>query len=298
MRLFVVLFLFISLIFIPQAAFTERVNTIDEVMAPYDSENCAECHEEIHENWAKSWHAKPITDPRSLRTFRTFILSGVDKLPEVKRTMLRDMCLMCHVPAVFTGASDELAEKIAGLVVTAADDKDAAKKDSAAKELSKLNMNCLTCHGTKAPGGLPFGELEPNTIYGPGDAEDTPHGDFGYKTVKSESMKTSEFCMPCHHGCPPGMSSKECPTQWSVYQEHYLAHGGDKTCQQCHMQGEDGESHRFPGIYEKDFVKTGIEITIDAVPTKYVYHLENRSVPGIFLNVHLRNTSAHDIPHG
>ena len=64
------------------------------------------------------------------------------------------------------------------------------------------------------------------------------------------------------------------------------------------MQGDGGASHRFPGIYEKDFAKTGIEITIDAVPTKYIYHLENRSVPAVVMNVQLKNKSAHDIPHG
>jgi len=298
MRLFVVLFLFISLIFTPQTAFTGKVNTIDELVAPYDSSKCKDCHEDIHGEWAKSWHAQSVTDPRTLRTFRTYLLSGVDKLPQPERPILRDMCLLCHAPAALN-ASDQLAEEIAAMVITAADDKDASKRDAALKELSKLDINCITCHGIKDPGGVPLGTLHPNTIFGPGDAEDTPHKDeIGFKTVKAENMKTSEFCMPCHHGCPPSLSSKECPTQWTVYQEHYLAHGGDKTCQECHMQGDGGASHRFPGIYEKDFVKTGIELTIDAVPTKYIYHLENRSVPAVVMSVHLKNKTAHDIPHG
>lgn len=301
MRFFILSLLFASLILAPYSAFAEKANTIDEVMAPYDSEQCIECHEEIHENWSKSWHAQPITDPRTLRTFRTYILSGVDKLPEVKRTILRDMCLMCHVPAML-GASDELAEKVAEMIVTAADDKDASKREAAKKELSKLTINCVTCHGVKTPGGLVNGGLplppDPNTIYGPGDADDVPHGDFDFKTVKSENMKTSEFCAPCHHGCPPGMTSKECPTQWTVYQEEYLAHGGKKTCQECHMQDDDGESHRFPGIYEKDFAKTGVELSLTATPTKHFNHLENWSVPAVVMNVQLKNVSAHDIPHG
>lgn len=298
MRLSVVMFLFISLLFIPQAAFSEKANTIDEVMAPYDSEKCIECHEGYHESWAKSWHAQSITDPRTLRTFRTYILSGVDKLPEVKRTILRDMCLLCHAPAAMN-ASDQLAEEIAAMVVTAADDKDAAKREAAKKELGKLSINCLSCHGTKAPGGVPFGPLEPNTIYGPGDSEDVPHMDeIGFNTLKAENMKKSEYCAPCHHGCPPSMSSKECPTQWTAYQEHYIAHGGDKTCQACHMEGEEGANHRFPGIYEKDFAKTAVDLTIDAVPTKYIYHLENRSVPAVYMTVKLKNKGAHDIPHG
>jgi mono/diheme cytochrome c family protein len=298
MKSLVVLLLFAAVLLIPQSVFSGQLATIDEVAATQDSEMCKDCHEDVHEAWSQSWHAKSITDPRTIRTFRTYILSGVDKLPDVKRTILRDMCLMCHAPAAL-GASDELAEQIAGLVVTAVDDKDASKRDAATKELAKLNINCMTCHGVKNPGGLPPGTPQPNTIFGPGNAEDPPHKDeFGFDTVKADNMKKAEFCKPCHHGCPEGMTSKECPTQWSVYQEHYLAHGGDKTCQQCHMQGEGGESHRFPGIYEKDFAKTAIELKLSATPTRYFYHLENRSVPAVVMNVQLKNVGAHDLPHG
>jgi mono/diheme cytochrome c family protein len=290
--------LFLAITLLPLSVLADKANTIDELMAPYDSSQCTDCHEEIHENWAKSWHAKSVTDPRTLRSFRTFILSGVDKLPEVKRTMLRDMCLMCHVPAA-ANASDELATQIAGLIVTAADDKDASKRDAATKELAKLNINCLACHGTKTPGGLGGTPLEPNKIYGPGVAEDPPHKDeIGFETIKSEMIQKAEFCAPCHHGCPPGMTSKECPTQWTVYQEHYLAHGGKSTCQDCHMQGEDGANHRFPGIYEKDFAGTAIELTLNATPTVSYNHLENTKVPTITMYAQVKNIGPHDMPHG
>jgi len=295
----VCLFMLLSaVVLLPLAAFAEKANTIDELMAPYDSSQCADCHDEYHENWAMSWHAKAITDPRTIRSFRTFILSGADKLPDVKRTILRDMCLMCHVPAAMN-ASDELATQIADLVVTAVDDADAAKRDAATKELSKLNINCLTCHGMKTPGGLGASGLQPNTIFAPGDGKDAPHKDeFGFDTVQDANMKKAEYCAPCHHGCPPGMTSKECPTQWTVYQEHYLAHGGDKTCQECHMSGEGGASHRFPGIYEKDFAATAIDMKLHATPTVYYYHLENRKVPAITMHAEVKNTGAHDLPHG
>ena len=298
MRKVCLFMLFFAVLLLPLAALAEKANTIDELVAPFDSAKCAECHDEHQENWAKSWHAKTITDPRTIRSFRTFLLSGADKLPDVKRTILRDMCLMCHVPAAMN-ASDELAEKIAEMVITAVDDTDAAKRDAAMKELSRLNINCLTCHGMKTPGGLGASGLQANTIFAPGDGKDAPHKDeFGFDTVKDENMKKAEYCAPCHHGCPPGMTSKECPTQWTVYQEHYLAHGGDKTCQECHMTGEGGESHRFPGIYEKEFAATAIDMKLHATPTVYYYHLENRKVPAITLHAEVKNTGAHDMPHG
>jgi mono/diheme cytochrome c family protein len=314
MRFLFLFMLIVSAAMVPQMAFSEQAKTIDELVSSVDSSQCAGCHSDIHDNWSKSWHAKSVTDPRSLRTFRTFILKGIDKNKKpagAKRTMLRDMCLKCHAPAAL-GASDELAEQIAGLVVTAVDDKDASKKEAAIKELSKLDINCITCHGVRTPGGLVEvrtteglveGKLpappEPNTIFGPGDAKNPPHKDaIGFNTIKSENMKKSEFCMPCHHGCPPGMSSKECPTQWTVYQEHYIAHGGKQTCQDCHMQGKGGASHRFPGIYEKEFAATAIDLTLSATPTRHYDHLEDKMMPAIVMNVKLKNNSPHDLPHG
>jgi hypothetical protein len=299
MKLLLVFILIVSAALVPQMAFSGQAKTIDELVSPVDSTQCEGCHADFHENWSKSWHAKSITDPRTIRSFRTFLLSGVDKLPGVKRTMLKDMCLMCHAPIAFTNASDELAEQIAGLIVTAVDDKDASKREAAIKELSKVNINCLTCHGNKTPGGLGAGQMEANTIYGPGDKKNPPHKDaIGFNTITSPYMKKAEFCAPCHHGCPPGMSSKECPTQWSVYQEHYLAHGGKQTCQDCHMKGEDGASHRFPGIYEKDFAQTAVDIQLSATPTRNFDHLNNTSSPAVVMNVQLRNNAAHDLPHG
>lgn len=298
MRFLFVLILIVSAALFPQMAFSEQARTIDELVSSVDSSQCAGCHTEIHENWSKSWHAKSVTDPRTIRTFRTYLLRGVDKLPGVKRTMLRDMCLMCHAPAAL-GASDELAEQIAGLVVTAADEKDASKKEAAIKELSKLDINCITCHGNKTPGGLGAGQMEANTIYGPGDAKNPPHKDaIGFNTIKSDYMKKSEFCAPCHHGCPPGMTSKDCPTQWTVYQEHYIAHGGKQTCQECHMQGKGSASHRFPGIYEKEFAATAIDLQLSATPTRHFNHLENKAMPAVVMNVQLKNNGPHDLPHG
>lgn len=299
MRFLCVFILIVSAALVPQMAFSEKAKTIDELVSPIDSQQCEGCHTDFHENWSKSWHSKSITDPRTIRSFRTFILSGVDKLPGVKRTMLRDMCLMCHAPIAASNASDELAEQIAGLIVTAVDDKDASKKEAAIKELSKVNINCLTCHGNKTPGGLGAGQLEANTIYGPGKAANPPHKDaIGFNTIKSPYMTKAEFCAPCHHGCPPGLSSKECPTQWTAYQEQYLAHGGKKTCQECHMTGEGGASHRFPGLYEKDFAKTAIDLKLSATPTRNFDHLNNTSSPAVVMNVQLKNNGPHDLPHG
>ena len=293
------LFAFIALVavaIIPLHAGATTANTIDELAAMYSIEKCADCHEDIHKEWASSWHGKSIVDPRVLRTFRTFIKSGLDKSPGAKRKDLKDVCLPCHVPQT-KDASDELIVKISDLIVTAVDDKDAAKREAANKELAKLSINCLACHNLK---GAADGNPKEKTIYGPGTASDTsPHKEeLGYDSVKSDFIKTSKFCAVCHHGCPPDMPSSICPTLYTSYEEKYKAHGGNKTCQECHMLVEGKISHKFPGIFEADFAKQGVALTIDARPTEYVYHLENRIVPAVVVKVDVKNTSGHGMPHG
>jgi hypothetical protein len=269
--------------------------TIDELAAKYSIETCIECHEDVHKEWSRSWHAQSIIDPRVLRTWRTFIVRGLDASPTAKRRDLKDVCLPCHAPHT-KDISDELVVKIAGLIVTAVDDKDAHKRETAIKELSKININCLICHNLK---GSQDGKPRDKTIYGPrGSGVDEHKDKLGFETVKSVFLPTPEFCAQCHHGCPPGTPSTICPTVYSSYREDYVAGGGTKRCQDCHMKGEDGVSHRFPGVYEIDNVKKGIELTVKALPTTYVYHLENRMVPALVLKVNVKNTAGHIIPHG
>lgn len=295
MRLLVALVFLISLAVLPCTVLAAPATTIDELVAPYDSSKCADCHDDIHTEWKDSWHAKSIVDPRVLKSWRTFILSGLDKSKGSRRD-LKDICLPCHAPAS-RDASDELVVKIAEMIVTAVDDTDAAKREAATRELSKLDINCLICHNMKAS---PDGNVKEKTIYGPKkDADMGPHKEeLGFDTQVTEFFKTSEYCAQCHHGCPPGMSSDICPTLYSSYKEHYVAHGGKETCQQCHMKGSDYPNHKFPGIFEKDFVKEYIDIKVSASPTEYVYHLENRIVPAVVTNIKLTSHSGHGMPHG
>lgn len=296
MKRTLLLIFFAAIMLMPFSAFAEPAKTIDEAVAPYNSEVCADCHDTVHANWANSWHGKSIVDPRVLRAFRTFVLSGLDK-SQGSRKDFKDVCLGCHAP-MLSNASPELSEEIANLVVTAVDDADVAKKAAAIKELSKLNINCLGCHNQKA---VAEGEPLAKTIYAPGPAnpdDDFPHKEvFGYDTVRSEYLNTSGFCASCH-GCP--LPPEECPTLVASYELEYLAHGGDQTCQGCHMRkGEDGkDSHKFPGIYETEFAQEGVDIKVSTTPTRFVDHLNNKTVPALVYNVQLTNTSGHGMPHG
>lgn len=436
----IVLFFIISLALLSGPASANQLSTIDELTAEYNSESCIECHEDTHKGWKRSWHGKSIIDPRVLRTWRTFILSGLDK-SEGSRRDLKDICLPCHAPQS-KDASDDLVREIAGMIIEAVEEIDTYKTDVdvpaleteeeisyfgpeddltmtdikdefeientltapdydlsdspwirdevdkvediafevfeelvegevmvesesaqlepvedltvsfvedgasppepvleikdmtatlvldngevkieyspydpvvdqkeptfldkgitrgeiAIEELSKLNINCMICHSMKA---LPGGNPRPKTIYGTSDSGRVEHKEaLGAETRISEFMKTSEFCAQCHHGYPLDMPSSTYPTLWTSYKESYIARGGDKTCQDCHMGGKDKKSHRFPGIYDEDTVKKGIKLTLEAEPTRYVYHLENRIVPAVLITVKVKNTAGHVIPHG
>lgn len=295
MRVFIALVFLISIAVLPCTLLAAPATTIDELVAPYDSSKCGDCHDDIHKDWKDSWHAKSIVDARVLKTFRTFILGGLGKSKGSKKD-LKDICLPCHAP-VSKDAPEELVVKIADMIVTAVDDKDAAKRAAATKELTKLDINCLVCHNMKAS---PDGNVKAKTIYGAKkDIDKGPHkAELGFETEITGYYKTSEFCAQCHHGCPPGMGSDVCPTLFSSYKEHYQAHGGKETCQGCHMKGKDYPSHKFPGIYDKEYVKEYIDINLSANPTEYVYHLENRVVPAIVTNVKLTSHSGHGMPHG
>ena len=306
MRLFITLVFFISVTIIPLSVYAGSAKTIDELTANYSVDQCEDCHEEIHDEWKESWHGKSVIDSRVLRTWRTFILRGLDK-SKGSRKDLKEMCLPCHAP-VIKDASDELVVHIADLIVTAVDDGDKVKREDAIDELSKLNINCLDCHNMKA---VPGGKAQPKTIYSTRDDIDTKlhKEEMGFETVKSDYLKKAEFCAECHHGCPPDMPSSICPTLWTNYKEKYVAHGGDQTCQDCHMKiahsnmTEEGyraeyKNHRFPGIYEVDTAKEGIELTLDAAPVNYIDHLENTMVPAVVMNIQVKNTAGHSIPYG
>jgi hypothetical protein len=96
------------------------------------------------------------------------------------------------------------------------------------------------------------------------------------------------------------MPSSVCSSLYTGYIEGYIVRGGTETCQGCHMKEteEEYKSHKFPGIYDEDFVKEGIDLTLDVIATNYFYHLEDSVVPAIVLKIDLTNKAGHDIPHG
>lgn len=275
----------------------EEATTIDELVAMFDDSKCAECHQEIYQEWKGSWHAKAINS--SLKGMRNFIAIGLAKewnKPLSKTEVLK--CLDCHAPAV-NYASEQLAVEIGNLIVTAFDKKGGAEGKKAADQLAKLNVGCLACHNIKATAIAPGlrGSPEKGVIYGP-NGED---GDDFHESVASVELKNSGFCMQCHgiFQSPDG-ETIQCNTLSGSYRDNYLAAGGSKTCQECHMQ----KGHLFPGGHDLETVKQGLEFDLQVAQYKHLpgqikeVKDPGKWVPSAVITAFVTNKTGHRVPDG
>lgn len=282
----------------PLAQATEKqANSIDELLEMFDESSCMECHEEVHGEWADSWHAKAVVS--SLKGMHNFIEIGLAKeweTPLTKAQLLK--CLDCHAPVV-NYASEELAVKIGRMIVTAHKEKGKPAGEKAKKELSRLNVGCLACHNIKATEvARGFnGPAEKGMIYGP-NGEDA--GD-AHETLEAMDITRSAFCMQCHglYKAADG-ETIQCNTLSGSYQDTYVAMGGSKTCQECHMK----KGHLFPGGHDLDTVKEGLGFNVHINSYQHLPgQIKNvkdpgKWVPSAVVNVFIENKTGHRVPDG
>jgi hypothetical protein len=292
MRLIFICILLLSAAVVPYPASAEKAVTIDELVKMYDIGPCAKCHVDKYEAWKTSTMGNSVIDTRVLYGMRAFIRLAIDEEKSLKREDLT-ICLNCHVPQI-KDATPELVVHIGDLILTAVEDKDDAKRESAKKELSKLNINCLVCHNLKAMGF----DVKPGdwVIYGPEDLKYNPHVSIGFSTKKSDLIETSEFCAVCHH-CPPDVPWKECPTLYTTYIDDFVKKGHKETCQDCHMNGEE-KVHKFYGPNNLDYLKSAVDLSLEARPTRYIDIYRDKKIPAVVITINLKNKAGHVIPSG
>lgn len=325
MRLLLTLFLLISVASIPFSAHStgttpgahgptvsgELISTIDELAAKFDPKVCADCHKQIYEEWTHSGHGNAFSTERVLQTFRTFIKQGLEKEDHFDKMDMKSHCLWCHAP-VIKYATDDLVVEIIDLIIQAVDDPNELKRTAAKKELSKLNLDCYGCHNMFAlEGGYWENKGEEGAIYGPrGEAEpdelthevETSSGIIN-KTIKSDFLTTTKFCARCHHGFPDSIPFSQVRTLYASYMENYVDKGGKERCQDCHMKREDNDpdnprGHSFPGVNDKDFFASAMEIEIEAEQTQFINNFKNALTPTLCLKVKITSHSGHGLPYG
>ncbi len=283
-----------------------KATTIAELVAMYDSSGCAECHPEAHEQWARSIHARSIYGTaRTAATLRTTVVNGLQEWPfsgvsgpaDVKVEHLMG-CAKCHLPQL-ADATDAVA---AELMATVYAWQEAAKagdgETRAAKEavLKSLNINCLVCHNRMAithkwTDGYP----QAGVVYG---STDGAHDDPAYPQQKaSPIMGEAILCGQCH-GLGPSLeldNPTQCATLYGSYLWSYVAEGGRKTCQECHMRrsglGHDMQSYRDPGM-----AKAAVEFKVEA---DALYWRDRAEVkPYVAVAVSMTNHAGHVVPDG
>src|SRR4030067_1326592 len=186
-----------------------------------------------------------------------FAKSGVKETKDIKVEHFA-LCFKCHLPQI-KDATDEVVQQLAK-----------AFEDGDKATLAKLNINCLVCHNIKAiVHKWQDGEPEKGVIYG---TKDGVHGDKMYSTMKkSVIMNESVMCGQCH-GTGPNLEfpqPSQCATLYGSYLHSYIPAGGTETCQDCHMK-KHGKGHLMPAHGDKDMMKDGISVNVEASAYKFL----------------------------
>ena len=285
-----------------------KAKTIAELAARYDSSKCVECHEDVHDEWADSLHSKSILgSPRTAPTIITaiekglklFPYSGVKKDSDITVESLM-MCMKCHLPQL-DEATDDVAREIVATIngwQQAHRDKDYKKAEKLEKTIASLNIGCMVCHNKMAiihkyADGYP----QPDTVYGSkeGDHEDETYSKMGIAPAIGESI----FCGQCH-GQGPNFEldhPSQCATAYGSYLFAYVAHGGNETCQECHMikseLGHDMQSYRDETMQEM-----AVDVKVEGRSLFWRKNKEDGVLPIGIVNVEIYNKTGHGIPDG
>jgi hypothetical protein len=200
---------------------------------PAGTHNCANCHGEVHREWAASGHARSATG----RHFRN-LYEGTDWNGKVgvgwglleQHPDGAAVCASCHAPAVPDG--DE-----AGL--------DLRK----VRGVAARGVHCDYCHKVRDAGpgqpGLTHGRFglrlqrpaEGQLFFGPLD--DVDRGEDAYAPI----YRDSRYCASCHEGIVFGVPVY---TTYSEWLESPARRDG-RHCQDCHMKPTGRLTNLAPG---------------------------------------------------
>lgn len=288
------------------AAKKGKAKTIAELVAMYDSSACGECHDDAHEEWAASPHARPLFGTgRTAATMRTAMMNGLMEWPfsgvkdpkDVKVEHLMG-CAKCHLPQL-ADATDAVASELATSFFKWADavkggnDKVRAQEE---KKLLSLNINCLVCHNRNAithkwTDGYPQAGVVYGSQAGAHDSKAFP------KMAVSPIMKESILCGQCH-GLGPNLeldNPTQCATAYGSYLWAYTAEGGRETCQECHMR-KSKLGHKILSYSSPAMIQAALDFDAEA---QAMYWRDGSVVsPRVTVKVAMTNKAGHGIPDG
>ncbi len=285
-----------------------KATTIQELADRYDSSRCMDCHEEQHDQWSNSLHARSILGtPRTAPTIITAIENGLKIFPYSGVTNDDDitvehlmMCAKCHLPQL-DEATDDVAREIVATIrgwQAAYRDQDYDKVDELQEVIESLNIGCIVCHNKLAithkwSDGYP----QHDTIYGgqEGDHEDEQYT----QMAESAALKESIFCGQCH-GLGPNFEldhPSQCATLYGSYLYSYVAHGGSESCQECHMQ-KSGLGHDMQSYRSQAMIDMAVDVKVEGRSLFWRKDRADGVVPIGVIDVEIYNKAGHVIPDG
>jgi mono/diheme cytochrome c family protein len=289
-----------------KAAAPAKARTIAELVARYDSSSCIECHQDAHDQWAQSVHARSIFGTgRTAATFKTAVVNGLMQWPHSGVKSPKDVkvehlmgCAKCHLPQL-ADATDAVAQEILGTIdewQAAIEEDDEARIEKATTTLKSLNINCLICHQRNAithkwTDGSPVADA----VYGSQTGE---HPDPKFPNMaRSPIMGEAILCGQCH-GLGPNLelpNPTQCATGYGSYLFAYIPEGGDKVCQQCHMR-DSGLGHNMQSYRSKVMAEKAVSMHVEA---RGVVWRDNRDLrPKASVKIELTNHAGHGVPDG
>lgn len=234
---------------------------------------CKNCHSDIYDEWAQSYHAKTLT-------IITAGVAGYINYVKGKKGSVSPAdlmgCLGCHAPAM-RFASDSDLQRFTTLVLE-------DKRDA----LSNLGVDCVACH-TLMASGKPWERPDEKQlpVYGPIkdpiEAKDPATGAMAHTSFYSEKMSKSEMCATCHTYLKPediqvqGDWNIVCTLTYDAWSVASTGKGAGKECQNCHMPTKDGttvqwrgatpptrtvSSHLFPGWHSNAFLSQSANMAL------------------------------------
>lgn len=286
-----------------------KADTLEQLLAQYDSSSCEGCHAEIAAQWKSSFHAVSMVS--SLGSIAGFLTKGIQSEWGREFTLAEGLkCLDCHIPQVNT-ATERLAKEISEMIIVSGTKADTPEGKAAKEKLARLSINCVVCHNMKANmpaiGVLKEPVKEPNKedkalgitarVYAAATKGQSPHA-----VTVTKGMGSSLFCQQCHGTwAAPDGEVIQCNSLNGSYENTYRVRGGSQACQDCHMR-QQNRGHRFPGGHDFDgIVKESMSLDVQALAIQRLPDNSTKAgkwVPSIVANVAITPHAGHRIPDG
>lgn len=260
-----------------------EIKTLKELITRYSSESCKECHAEIHAQWEKSQHARPLMGMDDQFFLPKYLKEGPLAVPKgQKATRENVICVKCHLPQLLD-ATDAVADELVQALLNG---------DKAT--VRQLNIGCPVCHQDKA---VVHGRPEKGVIYGSRDLPEHP----GAPVKKSALLRNPLHCGQCH-GLGPVLEFKhpqQCAMLYGSFLHAYIPSGGTQTCQDCHMQGKN---HYMPPNFnnrEETSALYRAALPLEVQALAYTFQpKEEQKFPRVVVKTRITNKAGHRIPDG